>query len=79
MKKKLRRQFSKIASDSDSDDSEDSNDSDDVDDTTDGMDGMTLNEQDNMPSEGYYWPGKDYANTYKADFKDLNDFSSGLI
>jgi hypothetical protein len=37
-----------------------------------------LNDQDSTPSEGYYWPGKDYANSYKADFKDLHDFSSGF-
>ena len=35
----------------------------------------------NMPpvisNEGYYWIGKDYSNTYKADFKDVWDFSRG--
>ena len=26
-------------------------------------------------NDGYYWIGKDYANTYKGDFKDVGDFS----
>lgn len=30
-----------------------------------------------ISNEGYYWIGKDYANTYKADFKDIADFSRG--
>jgi hypothetical protein len=30
-----------------------------------------------ISNEGYYWIGKDYSNTYKADFKDVADFSSG--
>jgi len=30
-----------------------------------------------ISNEGYYWLGKDYSNTYKADFKDVADFSSG--
>jgi hypothetical protein len=29
-----------------------------------------------ISNEGYYWVGKDYSNTYKADFKDIADFSS---
>jgi phospholipase D1/2 len=29
-----------------------------------------------ISNEGYYWIGKDYANTYTADFKDIADFSS---
>lgn len=28
-----------------------------------------------ISNEGYYWIGKDYSNTYKADFKDIADFS----
>jgi phosphatidylserine/phosphatidylglycerophosphate/cardiolipin synthase-like enzyme len=28
-----------------------------------------------ISNEGHYWVGKDYANTYKADFKDIADFS----
>lgn len=28
---------------------------------------------------GYYWHGKDYANAYKEDVKDLHDFSRGLF
>ena len=28
-----------------------------------------------ISQEGHYWIGKDYANTYKADFKDVADFS----
>jgi len=27
------------------------------------------------PSDGFYWPGKDYANSYKQDFKDIHDFN----
>jgi hypothetical protein len=27
-------------------------------------------------NDGFYWIGKDYANTYNADFKDIADFSS---
>lgn len=27
--------------------------------------------------EGHYWLGKDYANTYKQDFKDIHEFSQG--
>ena len=29
-----------------------------------------------ISNEGHYWIGKDYSNTYKADFKDIADFSS---
>jgi hypothetical protein len=39
-------------------------------------------EQVDMPlisKEGYYWIGKDYSNTYKADFKDLAKFSEGIF
>lgn len=28
-------------------------------------------------NEGYYWIGKDYANTFKADFRECADFSTG--
>ena len=30
-----------------------------------------------ISQEGHYWIGKDYSNTYKADFKDVADFSHG--
>lgn len=30
-----------------------------------------------ISSDGYYWIGKDYSNTYKEDFKDIADFSRG--
>lgn len=26
----------------------------------------------------YYWIGKDYANTYQEDFKDINEFEKGI-
>ena len=29
-----------------------------------------------MDTKGYYWFGKDYANTYKGDFKDISDYAS---
>ena len=29
-----------------------------------------------ISNEGYYWNGKDYANSFIEDFKDLTDFSS---
>jgi phosphatidylserine/phosphatidylglycerophosphate/cardiolipin synthase-like enzyme len=29
-----------------------------------------------ISNEGHYWNGKDYSNIYKADFKDIADFSS---
>lgn len=32
-----------------------------------------------ISNEGYYWIGKDYSNTYKADFKDIADFSRGFF
>ena len=32
-----------------------------------------------ISNDGYYWIGKDYSNTYKADFKDLRDFSRGFF
>ena len=32
-----------------------------------------------ISNDGYYWIGKDYSNTYKADFKDLRDFSRGFL
>lgn len=32
-----------------------------------------------ISNEGYYWIGKDYSNTYKADFKDVADFSRGSL
>ena len=67
-RKKIRRRFPRSASGSDSS----------VDEYADDNDLANLNEQDSTPSEGYYWPGKDYANTYKADFKELHDFSSGF-
>lgn len=28
-----------------------------------------------ISNQGYYWIGKDYCNTYKADFKDIAQFS----
>ena len=42
----------------------------------------SINEEpiENIPiisNQGYYWIGKDYSNTYKADFKDIADFSHG--
>jgi hypothetical protein len=30
-----------------------------------------------ISNEGHYWIGKDYSNTYKADFKEVNNFSTG--
>ena len=30
-----------------------------------------------ISNQAYYWIGKDYTNTYNADFKDIDDFSSG--
>lgn len=30
-----------------------------------------------ISNEGHYWIGKDYSNTYKADIKDVADFSTG--
>lgn len=27
----------------------------------------------------YYWMGKDYANAYREDFKDIQDFSKGFL
>jgi hypothetical protein len=27
--------------------------------------------------DGYYWVGKDYANTYKKDFQNVEDFGLG--
>ncbi len=30
-----------------------------------------------ISNEGYYWNGKDYANSLVEDFKDVADFSAG--
>ena len=30
-----------------------------------------------ISNEGYYWNGKDYANSFIEDFKDVADFSTG--
>ena len=32
-----------------------------------------------LSNEGLYWSGKDYANTYKEDFKDVQDFAKGYL
>ncbi len=32
-----------------------------------------------ISNEGVYWSGKDYANTYKEDFKDVAEFVKGLF
>ena len=29
-----------------------------------------------ISNEGYYWHGKDYANAFVEDFKDIEDFSA---
>lgn len=36
-------------------------------------------EQTNESSECYYWIGKDYANTFKVDFKECADFEKGIF
>ncbi len=33
----------------------------------------------NTKTKPYYWIGKDYANTYREDFKDIHEFSRGII
>ena len=33
-------------------------------------------EPEDFTNKGYYWPGKDYANTYRGDFKDLVNYST---
>jgi broad specificity polyphosphatase/5'/3'-nucleotidase SurE len=33
----------------------------------------------NTTTKPYYWIGKDYANTYREDFKDIHEFSRGII
>jgi hypothetical protein len=40
-----------------------------------------FSDEDHLPppvisNEGYYWIGKDYSNIYRADFKDIHDFST---
>ena len=32
-----------------------------------------------ISQEGHYWVGKDYANTFKEDFRDSFIFSQGII
>jgi hypothetical protein len=49
-------------------------------DTDEGEGVEQFEEEVEMPiisNEGYYWIGKDYSNTYKADFKEVNNFSAG--
>ncbi len=31
-----------------------------------------------ISNEGYYWVGKDYANSYKEDFKNVEEFGKGF-
>lgn len=64
--------------------SSDSDDSDDYSEYTDEDEDQGRHsfheENADMPiisNEGYYWIGKDYSNSYKADFKDVADFSRG--
>jgi hypothetical protein len=48
------------------------------DDDTDGM----LESQAELPKNSdvgyYYWIGKDYANSYKEDFKDVHEYMKGM-
>ena len=37
------------------------------------------NDTANTIYDNYYWIGKDYANTYKADFQNIQEFSMGII
>jgi hypothetical protein len=60
--------------------STDTNDSDDFSDVSGGEE-FDLDDDAAKPvisNEGYYWIGKDYSNSYIADFKDIADFSRGL-
>ena len=64
---KLRRRSSRSGSDSDA---------------TEECDSVEEEEIAELPiisQEGHYWIGKDYSNTYKADFKDVADFSRGIF
>ena len=69
---KLKRTYINSDSDSDSDSISSLDENDEVDGNNNGI------QQLNAATEGYYWPGKDYANTYKEDFKDLTQFSTGI-
>ena len=58
----------------------DSNYEDDSDENEESDNDADLFLEDNVEkpvvsNEGYYWIGKDYANTYAADFKDVAKFS----
>jgi phospholipase D1/2 len=47
-------------------------------DSSDAYDSVEEEEIPELPvisQDGHYWIGKDYSNTYKADFKDVADFS----
>jgi hypothetical protein len=32
-----------------------------------------------ISNQGYYWPGKDYANSYIEDVKNPEDFGAGTL
>ena len=67
---KLRRHSADSSFDRDSDESQQENESE-----LENEINLGDHEPPVISNEGYYWIGKDYANTYKQDFKDVGDFS----
>ena len=67
---KLRRHSADSSFDHDSDESQQENES-------EAENELHLGDHEPpvISNEGYYWVGKDYANTYKQDFKDVGEFS----
>ena len=43
----------------------------------DDSDDLSNTEVPEISNESYYWIGKDYANTYVADFQNIEEFDKG--
>ena len=50
-------------------------------DDSDDLSNNSINEEctevPEISNESYYWIGKDYANTYVADFQNIEEFDKG--